>query len=255
MTDEVTPIPDQIITCYAVPGLGASNELFSQLKFPPWLRIQPVNWEPCHAKENLSHYTERLLPQVDLTRPHIYIGFSFGAAVAVELAKRTRPRLTVIVSGVAQRKEIPFYLRRIRALGVYNLAPLVVRLWTPLLRWGASLAFGTKDPHALDMLVRMIRNIDPTFYECGLKAFMNWDNNETPEPLLHIHGSRDRLLPTRYVKPEIIIPRAGHFIIYTHAEQISQVIRYALSLQKPENPGQPTHRPGQSKTLKKDQVS
>lgn len=218
------PLKDGGVTCYLVPGLGADSELFSRLQFPEWLKISPIEWEPCVAGENLPAYANRLLAQVDSSTPHFYLGFSFGAAVAVELAKLTAPLSTVIVSGVARKQEIPFYLRRVRALGVYNLAPLIVRVWSPLLRWGAGFAFGTRDPAALDMLVRMIRSIDPSFYKCGLRALMGWQNESVPATVLHIHGSRDRLLPPRYVQPEIIIPGGGHFIIYTHGTEISTLI-------------------------------
>lgn len=211
-----------------LPGLGATSHLFERVQLPPMFKIQPLNWRPCRHGETLADYARGLLEQVDPTRPHIYLGYSFGAAVAVELAHLTSPMLTVIVSGVARRSEIPFYLRRARALGLYNLAPLIVRIPNPLLRWGAGLSFGTKEPRGLDLLVRMIRGIDPTFYECGLKAFMGWTNEKVPTPLFHIHGARDRLLPARYVQPELLIPSGGHFIIHSHGQQIGKIIAAAV---------------------------
>jgi pimeloyl-ACP methyl ester carboxylesterase len=228
------------LTCYVIPGLGATGELFSQVELPPWMDVHAIAWEPCQAGESIAEYSARLLEQVDQSRPHIYVGCSFGAAIAVELALVTRPLLTVIVSGVAQKSEIPFYLRRARALGFYNLAPLIVRLWTPLLRWGAAISFGTRDPAGIDMLVRMIRSIDPTFYECGLKALMSWPNETVPKPLLHIHGARDLLLPARYVQPDLLIPKAGHFIIYSHGHQIGEIIAHAarLELEKSRQPAE-----------------
>ncbi len=224
MNQAEAPLTDGAITCYLVPGLGADSELFSRIHFPEWIDVRPLEWEPCVAGENLPAYAGRLREQVNPAEPHFYLGFSFGAAVAVELAKLTTPLSTVIVSGVARKQEIPFYLRRGRALGVYTLAPLIVRVWTPLLRWGAGFAFGTREPAAVDMLVRMIRSIDPSFYKCGLKAFMGWQNESVPATVLHIHGSRDRLLPPRYVQPEILIPDGGHFIIYTHGNEITTLI-------------------------------
>lgn len=191
---------------------------------PPHIHVDPIEWIPNEPNESLAEYSRRLLPQIDATRPFFIIGFSFGAALAVEIAKHTKPLLVVVVSGIASNAEIPFYLKHARAFGAYHLAPYIVKIWTPLLRWGVGFSFGTRDPVALDVLVRMVQEMDPPFYQWGLEAFMDWDNTHVPPNLLHIHGSRDRLLPARYVEPDVVIKGGGHFIVYTHAAIVSELI-------------------------------
>jgi len=209
------------IACYAVPGLGATGEIFQKLTFPEEIRLEAIEWVDERKGETLADYAKRLLPQIDTSAPFFIAGFSFGAAVAVELSRLTDPLLTVIVSGVASRSEIPFYLKRARAFHLYKLAPIVDVMWTPFVRWNTGLAFGTRDKDALDLLTPMIQRTDPSFYVWGLEAMMDWDNDEAPEKLFHIHGSRDRLLPLCYVEPDMIIKGGGHFIVYTHGEAIA----------------------------------
>jgi pimeloyl-ACP methyl ester carboxylesterase len=212
------------ITCYGVPGLGATGEIFERLKMPDRFHLHSITWECERKGETLADYAGRLLPQIDQSRPFIIAGFSFGGPIAVELAKICRPIAVVIVSGVVRGSEIPFYLKYLRAFHAYKLAPIMDILWTPLIRWGCGLAFGTRDRNALDLLTPMIQKTDASFYIWGLEAMMDWRNEEVPQSLLKIHGSKDRLLPLRYVKPDIIIKGGGHFIVYTHGPEIGAII-------------------------------
>lgn len=220
---------DQKLICYAVSGLGATGDIFQKLTLTPSIELRPVDWLPHNAEETIAEYARRLLPYIDTSAPFIIAGFSFGAVVAVELAKLTRPLLTVIVSGVTCRSEIPFYLKYARAFHVYRLAPYIVKFPAPLLRFGIAIAFSTRDPAALDLLVHMVQSTDPPFYHWGLEAMMDWDNAAPPDNLLHIHGSRDRLLPLRYVDADVVIKGGGHFIVYTHGDEIGRIIGAELS--------------------------
>ncbi len=227
----MTDGPDnQIVTCYTIPGLGGTPEIFDKLEFPPRIKKQPLYWIAHRHKESLKDYAERLLPQIDGSRPFILVGYSFGAAIAVELAKQASPLLTVVISGVKSEREMPFYLGRAELFGAYTKSVFVHSLWAPLLRLGARISFGTNDPTALDMLVRLIQTADPKLYQWGLKALMDWENGHVPGNILHIHGSKDRVLPLRYVTADKVIEGGGHLIVYTHGKEIGDLIASRLRL-------------------------
>lgn len=212
------------VICYTISGLGGTSAVFKKLLFPPWIRSKPIQWIDHRPGESLREYSHRLLEQLDTSAPFILLGYSFGGAIVTEIARLCNPLLTVIISGVKSKKELPFYLAPGELFGAHALSVFVHRMWNPILRLGSRIAFSTKDPEALGLLTNMIRESDPKFYQWGLMAMIKWDNTEIPDNLLSIHGDSDRVLPLRYVKADIVIENGGHFIVFSHGKQIGQII-------------------------------
>jgi pimeloyl-ACP methyl ester carboxylesterase len=214
-----------------ISGLGGTGVVFQNLVLPERFELMPIQWIEHRHAESLQDYSRRLVAQVDTARPFMLLGYSFGGAIAVEMAKVCSPMLTVIVSGVKSKKELPFYLAPGELFGAHALSIFVHRMWNPILRLGSRIAFSTKDPEALGLLTNMIREADPIFYQWGLRAMMDWDNSDVPENILSIHGRGDRVLPLRYVKADVVIEDAGHFIIFSHGQQIGKIVaEHALML-------------------------
>ena len=40
-------------------------------------------------------------------------------------------------------------------------------------------------------------------------------------PICHIHGDRDRLIPLHRVRPDHVVPGAGHLLNLTHGEAVN----------------------------------
>jgi hypothetical protein len=51
-----------------------------------------------------------------------------------------------------------------------------------------------------------------------------WKNEQIPDNLVHIHGTKDNIMPIRYIKNCIRVKGGGHLMIYQKAAQISQLI-------------------------------
>lgn len=212
------------IVCYLIPGLGSSEKIFENLRFPPEIKPVPIHWMPYKPDQSLVEYSKLLLPQIDPAGQHVIVGFSFGGALAVELSKLSNFRLTVVVSSSPTVRGIPSYLRWASRLGGNRLLEMAPFLPKPLLRYFLGMAFAPLDKRALTILCAEISSLEPGFVSWAVDALMNWKNLEQPGNLLHIHGSADRIFPIRCVSPNTRIQGAGHFAVFTHADQISRTL-------------------------------
>jgi hypothetical protein len=213
----------QPVNCYAFSGLGGNAQVFNRLVLPTGTTLRPLPWLDERKGETLADYARRLLAMVDQKQPFMLLGFSFGAAVVIEMAKLCQPQCVVLISGIARGSEVPFYLRYLRAFHSYKLVWFVHKIWTPLVRFGCGVAFGTFDKQALDILTPMIKHTDPSFYIWGIEALMDWQSETVPPHFYHIHGRRDRVLPLRYVEADAVLA-GGHFIVFTHGHEIGRLL-------------------------------
>jgi pimeloyl-ACP methyl ester carboxylesterase len=78
------------------------------------------------------------------------------------------------------------------------------------------------------MIINMIWGADPAFIRWGIDAVLTWNNQQMPENLVHIHGTRDEVFPYSNTSPTHTIPKGGHVLIMTHAEEINKIIRDTL---------------------------
>ena len=74
----------------------------------------------------------------------------------------------------------------------------------------------------------MIAESDDKFLIWAMKAVLKWENKDLPQPLYHIHGSRDIVFPIRLTKPSHTIRKGGHLIVMTHADQVNKILHEAL---------------------------
>ena len=45
---------------------------------------------------------------------------------------------------------------------------------------------------------------------------------------MHIHGSKDRILPVRFVQCDIAIEGGGHLMVLTHSATLNEIIQHLL---------------------------
>ncbi len=213
-------------TIYLIPGVGANDIIFENLDLTGY-EVVHLKW-PKHKKhEQLETYVKKLLPQIKKDTQPILIGMSFGGVVAVELAKLINPYKTILISSIKTYHERPLKLLFLNSLKFHRLVPgrLVVefRFW---MRW----LLGKLSTHDLALIDRMIADIDIEFNEWAVDKVINWKNEEVPENLTHIHGTRDRIFPHFYVKDAIWIKGGTHFMVVNRAKEISKIVRNELNI-------------------------
>ena len=74
-------------------------------------------------------------------------------------------------------------------------------------------------------LKEAMKNADIRFYKWALGAIVTWQNKTIPSNIVHIHGKKDKLLPYRFVKPDIAVADGGHLMIIENAGEISVLLK------------------------------
>lgn len=207
---------------YCIPGYGTDSRLFKNLILKNYT-VKFINWAEPDINDTLSDYAEKLIPQIDTTKPFSLLGMSLGGFLSVELSHKINPEHIFIVSSVKSSSEIPSYLQFIRQLGLRQLinAQLVKkskRLLQPI--------FGKVNHADKDLLYRMIDESDNQFTTWAGRQITVWksDDSQTPfKKITHIIGDKDLLYSSK-IKNAQIIKGGTHLMMLDRAAEINAIV-------------------------------
>lgn len=204
---------------FVLSGIGGDERLFAAQRAVR--EIRPIRWiAPASPREPLTEYAARLAREVDVTEPFDLGGSSFGGMVALELARHLAPRSVFLFGSCRTPDAVARSLRVLRRLAPF--APVQPpRFLQPLVaRW-----FGATSPAHVKLFADMLAATPPAFIRWAANVIFEWPGvRELPMPVHHIHGDRDRLIPLRRVRPDRIVPGAGHLLNLTHAAEVNDFI-------------------------------
>jgi pimeloyl-ACP methyl ester carboxylesterase len=191
---------------------------------PEGFEAQPLHWIDPKPLESLEQYALRLASAIDATKPFILLGLSMGGMMAAELAKHKKPLCTILISSVPVSKQLPLYYRVLGALQLHRIVPVSLFQHASLLK--RVFTFESKEDK--NLLRAMVRRSDRKLIHWSMGAILRWRNTIPPSPLIHIHGSRDELIPLRYVRPTHVIPGGTHLMVLMKAREINAILEQEL---------------------------
>ncbi|RZK23388.1 MAG: alpha/beta hydrolase [Hymenobacter sp.] len=204
---------------YLLPGLGADERVFRGLRLPGPAVV--LHWlAPQVPTEPLRHYAARLAEAVPLGQPCWLVGVSFGGLLALEVGRLRPLARVVLISSLAAASQLPPLLKFGRATGLYRLVPFGILPRLPRL---AQWFFGARDGREYRLLAGILRDTDPNFTRWATRQLLHWDSTGVP-PATRVHGTHDRLLPASSAHIDYLLPGAGHFLIVSHAAQVSYIL-------------------------------
>lgn len=201
---------------YGIGGLGVDESVFSELNLH--FDLIPLKWIAANKNESIRSYAKRFAKQIDRTERFAIIGVSFGGMLAIELNTLLTPDSITLISSATSKADIPFIFRLLGKAGVMHLIPDVL-LKPP--SFVANFFFGVQATHHKAILKQILKETNTDFLRWAINQLVKWDNSEVHDNMMRVHGSSDRML--RYPQKERIhvIPKAGHFMVVTEAEEVS----------------------------------
>ncbi|HEY1872609.1 MAG TPA: alpha/beta hydrolase [Chitinophagaceae bacterium] len=208
-------------TVYCISGLGADEGVFQYLDLS-FVKPVFIKWITPLQDETLSSYAMRLKQKFIHDEKPVIIGLSLGGMIAVEMAKSLPSAKTVIISSAKTVNEIPYYWKMFQYVPVYKILPQ----WSIKRSLGIQQYFlGAYSNVSKQYIIEALEKADAEFYRWAIGAILTWQNQIVPSNIIHIHGINDRILPYKFVKPNISINKGGHLMIMENADEISSLIR------------------------------
>lgn len=229
------------LNIYIVPGLACTNAMFAKLQSSDDFRFLPVEWVQSKHHEEFANYCTRLLDQIDHSSPFIISGVSFGSLVAREMNRQLGRDETIMISGFVHVREIcqPFRtLLRLRCLHAL-LSRIAIHRISPA--FIINFFFSIDDRETAHVLRKMLKAAPPCLLVWSIEQVARYDSiaisAHSHEKLIRIHGSSDRVITCPTDASSHIIEDAGHFMIYSHALEVTQrLTQIASTLTTPRPP-------------------
>ena len=198
--------------------------MFKNILLPDYCEPVFLEWIAPLRNEPLKNYALRLASAIDTSESFAIIGLSMGGMIASEIAKQYKPAITVLISSVPCSKELPFYFKAAGALRLHKIVPV------KLVKSAAKFkrVFTTETEEDKEILRAIIQESDSKFIYWAMDAILKWRSDVFTQSYIHIHGTRDEVLPMRYTKPTHIIARGGHLMVMNRAGEINTILRDAL---------------------------
>jgi hypothetical protein len=210
---------------YFISGLGADERVFQKLTLPEKYQINHIKWPELSENETLKSYCHKISELIDTSQDFSLIGLSFGGIVATEITKFLKPKITIIISSISTRDELPFHYKICRLLKLNKIVPAFsMNKVYPFTYW----YFGVKEQADKKLLKQVIKDTSPKFLKWAINEILNWQNEIRPNNLFHIHGTSDRLFPFSQTNADQSVKNGGHLMVYTNANKVSALIQDRL---------------------------
>lgn len=210
---------------YLIPGQGSDYRLFDSLNLGD--AYNTIYVHHCLPDEDMQmqDYAKELFYQIDTSRPYVLIGVSLGGMLAVEMNAFHKPYKTIIISSAKSRNELPARYRFQEHVPIYEVVS------GDLSKKGALFLQPIVEPdrdNQKETFVSMLEDKDPDFLKRTIAMILEWQREESPEHIIHIHGNKDRTIPIKNVEYDYLIEEGSHMMVLTRSAEISKLLEKIL---------------------------
>ena len=209
-----------MIHVYLMPGMSANSLIFEKIKFPENFKLHKLDWINPDIDESIENYAKRLSEKIVHKNP-VLIGVSFGGILVQEISKIVKVDKLIIISSIKCNKEMPSHMKFGKITKSYKLLPLK---WINDFESLISFVLGPKIKKRVDLYRKYLSVRDENYLSWSLREMIEWKQSKPLKNIIHIHGTKDLVFPTLYIKNFIKVPRGDHAMILKRAEWINQNI-------------------------------
>lgn len=209
---------------YFVSGLAADGRVFKNIQLPAHCEPVLLEWIEPLQNESLKNYALRLAEAIDTNKPFAIIGLSMGGMITTEIAHQYKPAFTILISSIPTSTQLPFYFKAAGKLGLHKMVPVA------LVKSAAKYKrlFTAETNEDKEILRAIIRESDNKFIYWAMDAILKWKRGNELSSYIHIHGTKDEVLPIRFTKPTHIISKGGHLMVMDRAGEINAILKSIL---------------------------
>lgn len=195
---------------YLMPGMAASKAIFEYIDLPKeQFELHYLEWITPLKKESLNDYAKRMISSIKHDSP-VLLGVSFGGILVQEMSKFISAKKIVVVSSVLNEGDYPFRMKFARISKIYKLTP--TRMFSDVEKL-AKYAFGVTVKDRVELYKKYLSVSDKKYLDWALEEIINWKQTQTIENVIHIHGTNDKVFPSKYIKGEHIAVKNGTHVM------------------------------------------
>lgn len=210
---------------YLISGLGADERVFRNLDFGNHEQ-HFIKWIKPFKNDTLESYAQRLLMLITAERP-IIIGVSFGGMIAVEIAKIKNCHKVIIISSAKNKYDIPFLYRFFGALKIHYCIPSFILKSANFISYSL---FGVHFKEDKILFKSILNDTNIHFLKWAMTAITHWKNEELNKNIIHIHGSKDKILPLGNIDfVNFSIKNGGHLMVLNKANEINLILKNLIT--------------------------
>ena len=212
-------------------GIGIGPQLYGPQR-DLRARVITPEWIEAREGESLAQYARRMAQDIGPGRADapLYLGgVSFGGMIALESARVLNPQGVFLIGSCYSHRQLSPPVRLVGRM-VPHMPPALIAL--SLLP--APLMFrvvGRPDRDQRRVLLDLVRHPNVPQIRWGARAIMEWEfAGPPPFPVHQIHGTDDLIVPLSGVKPDAVVPGAGHIVNLTHPVVVNQFLTERMGL-------------------------
>ncbi|AWX43093.1 hypothetical protein HME9304_00080 [Flagellimonas maritima] len=212
-------MPDDKIHIYLMPGMAANPSIFDGIKLPQeTFALHKLEWFPPEKGITLSEYANQMCKKITHENP-VLLGVSFGGMLVQEMSRYIATSKIIVVSCVKKQTELPKKMLFAKYTKVHKLLPTGLVNNVELL---AKYAFGETVTRRLKLYEQYLSIRDKYYIDWAIDNIINWDQEEPPKNLVHIHGELDAVFPITNIKDCITIKKGTHTMIIHRARWFNE---------------------------------
>ncbi|EZH74019.1 alpha/beta hydrolase [Aquimarina atlantica] len=211
---------------YFVPGMAADVSIFEYIKLPRDKFVtQTLPWKIPNKNESIEDYAKRMCEEIE-HKNCILIGVSFGGVMVQEMSKYLSLKKLVIISSVKNKFELPTRIKIARKTRAYKLFPTAIV--SKIDNW-EKLAFGDFAKKRAAMYQKYLSINDKRYLDWAIENMVCWNQEKTPDNLIHIHGDKDIVFPIANIKNCIRVDGGTHVMIVNRARWFNKNLPEIIS--------------------------
>lgn len=214
------------IPVYFMPGMAASPKIFENIKLPEdTFEMFFLEWLLPMDHETLAEYVKRIALNIKHENP-VLIGVSFGGLIVQEVSKLIKARKVIIISSVRSSMEFPRRMKFAKMTHAYRIFP--TRLMEKV-DWLAKFSFGNNViSRRLNLYEKYLSVRDKKYLDWAFEKIILWDRLEPDETVIHIHGEKDEVFPSKYLKNFIQVKGGTHIMIINKAKWLNENLPHLI---------------------------
>lgn len=204
---------------YCISGLGADERVFMKLRIHN-AELVHIPWPEYDKHDELACYAQKVSSLIPEENP-IVMGVSLGGMIGVEISKIRKLKKLIVISSAKTKAEMPPYDGWFGKLMKSNILPPFVYKIPNSIMYDK---FGAESDEDITILSAILKDSDGGFMKWAMRAIALWENNIVVQPVVHIHGRKDKMIFPENIQADYWIEDGGHMMVYNRAEAISKII-------------------------------